>query len=73
MRYFHEDLLTHSEAYLPIPDQDLNLISPILPSLAQNCKEYTDISECIKPTKSAPSLELRQKFIKALIKASKSL
>ena len=73
MRYFHVGLLTHSEAYLPIPDKDLNLISPILPSLAQNCKEYTDISECIKPTKPAPSLERRQKFIKALIKASKSL
>lgn len=42
MSYFPVDLLAHSEAYLPIPDKDLNLISPILPSLAQNCKEYTD-------------------------------
>lgn len=38
IRYFPVDLLAHSEAYLPIPDKDLNLISPILPSLAQNCK-----------------------------------
>ena len=73
IHFFQGQLLAQSEAYLPIPDKDLNLISPILPSLAQNCKEYTDISECIKPTKPAPSLERRQKFIKALIKASKSL
>lgn len=71
MRSFSNEFASNSGDYLNLPDKKLNLISPILPSLAQNCKEYTDMTECIKPNKSVTSLALRKKFNKALIQTAK--
>lgn len=59
------------ENYLNLPDEDLNLIRPILPSLAQNCNEYTEMTDCIKPVKPVASLERKKKFSKAVIKTAK--
>jgi len=73
MRSFPEELIKVSGNYLNLPGKHLNLISPILPSLAKNCKEYTDMSECLTPVKKGISLEAKQKFNKALIKVAKSV
>jgi hypothetical protein len=59
------------ENYLNLPDEHLNLIRPILPSLAQNCNEYTEMTDCIKSVKPVMSLERRKKFSKAVIKTAK--
>ena len=73
MSSFPTSLVKASDDYLNVPDKDLNLISPALPSLAKNCKEYTDMSECLTPGKKGISLEAKQKFNKALIKAAGSI
>ena len=68
---FSASVLPLVGSYLNLPDKDLNIIRPILPSLAKNCNEYTELSNCIKPVKPVASLELRKKFVKSMIKASK--
>lgn len=73
MSSFPKDLVEDSESFLNPTDNDLTLIRPTLPSIALNCKEYTDMIECINPIKKGISEETKQKFNKALIKAAKSI
>ena len=73
MLSFPIPIMQNASSYLNLPKQDLVLISPILPSLAKNCNEYTVMTNCIKPVKSNISSEKKKKFREAIIKTSKLL
>lgn len=53
------------------PDDKLNLIRPVLPSLATSCGQYTRMHECMTPNKPQVSPDRRAKFRKAMFKATK--
>ena len=73
MRSFSSRLVQDYTDDLNLPEKDLVLISPILPSLAKNCSEYTGMINCIQPIKSNISSDKKKKFREAIIKTSKSL
>ena len=73
MRSFPMELVQAAPGYLNLPEKNLVLISPILPSLAKNCSEYTGMINCVQPVKSNISSEKKKKFREAIIKTSKSL
>ena len=60
--------------YIPLHNtkEDLNLMQPVLPSLAKKCIDYTSMTQCLSP-KTNLSSENKQKFKQSILKVTKSL